>query len=204
MQDVTAFILAGGRSSRMGEEKAFLEINGRGLIDHVIIACHGVAEDMFIVGPKDKFGAYGRIVNDIYPDSGPLGGIHAALERSRTELSLMLAVDTPLISTEFLNFLTSIARESKATVIVPKANGGFQPLCAVYRKPFAAIAEKALRTKQLKIDPLFPADSTRIVTEQEIRDAGFDPAILANLNTKEEYERAATNAQFKRHGARAE
>lgn len=175
----------------MGQEKAFMQIAGKGLIDRVISACHNVAEDTFIVGPKEKFGAYGRIVNDIYPDSGPLGGIHAALERSRTELSLMLPVDTPFVTTEFLKFITDIARESRAVVTVPKANGGFQPLCAVYRKPFATIAETALKARQLKIDPLFPADSTRIVTEEEIRAAGFDPTVLDNLNTQEEYERAA-------------
>lgn len=188
---MTAFILAGGKSSRMGEEKAFMQINGKGLIDRVISAAHNVAEDTFVVGPKDKFGAYGRIVNDVYPDCGPLGGIHAALDRSRTELSLMLPVDTPFITTEFLQFLTDIARDNKALVTVPKANGGFQPLCAVYRKGFAAIAEKALKEKRLKIDPLFTPDVARVVTEDEIRSAGFDPAILDNLNTREEYERAA-------------
>lgn len=191
MQDVTAFILAGGKSSRMGEEKAFMQIQGKGLIDRIISAAHNVSEDTFVVGPKDKFGAYGRIVNDVYPDSGPLAGIHAALERSRTELSLVLPVDTPFVTTEFLKFLTDTARESKAIVTVPRVGGRLQPLCAVYRKPFAAIAEQALKEKRLKIDPLFPPESTRVISEEEIRAAGFDPAILDNLNTKEEYERAA-------------
>src|ERR1051325_2894985 len=78
MHDVTAFILAGGQSSRMGTEKAFLELEGQLLIDRMIDIAKPVAEQLRIVGPKQKFAAFGQIATDIYQDRGPLGGIHAA------------------------------------------------------------------------------------------------------------------------------
>src|SRR5207248_3356593 len=154
-------------------DKAFLEVNGRMMIDHAIAQAHSVAQDIFIVGPKEKFGAFGRIIKDIYPDCGPLGGIHAALDRSRTNLTLVLAVDTPFITTEFLKYLLNEAKASNATVTVPKTADGFQPLCAVYSQDFLPIAQAALAAGQYKIDPLFPSDKTEII--ELARHPEFDP-----------------------------
>src|SRR5437879_13115049 len=115
-----------------GQDKAFLKFGSRTLIEQVIQSAKNVADDVFIVGPKDKFSAFGRIVEDVYPDCGPLGGIHAALGRSRTDLNLMVPVDMPFISSEFLLFLTDQARKSNAMVTVPHVNVGLQPPCSVY------------------------------------------------------------------------
>jgi len=189
MHDVTAFILAGGQSSRMGTEKAFLEFEGHLLIDHMIGIAKAVAEQMRIVGPKQKFAAFGQIATDIYPERGPLGGIHAALEISRTEFNLMLAIDMPFIEPKFLAYLLQQAQHSQALVTVPHV-GGYQPLCACYRKEFENIADRALAAGKNKIDALFAPETTRVIDEQEFAKLGYPVSMFQNLNTKDDYERA--------------
>jgi len=165
----------------MGQDKAFLEVGGRMMIDHAIVQAHAVADEIFIVGPKEKFGAFGRIVRDIYQDCGPLGGLHAALSRSRTNLSLVLAVDTPFIAVDFLKLLVDQAKASRTTVTVARTGDGLQPLCAVYTKDFLPITQAALEAKNYKIDPLFPKNSTHIVDLAQHPE--FDAAMFQNINS---------------------
>jgi len=190
MHDVTAFILAGGQSSRMGTEKAFLEFEGHLLIDHMIVIAKSVAEQMRIVGPKQKFSAFGQIATDIFPERGPLGGIHAALEISRTEFNLMLAIDMPLVEPKFLAYLLQQSQHSQALVTVPHVGGGYQPLCACYRKEFESVAERALVAGKNKIDALFAPEITRVIDEAEFAKLGYPVSMFQNLNTKEDYEKA--------------
>jgi molybdenum cofactor guanylyltransferase len=186
VRDLTTFILAGGKSTRMGAEKAFLKLGKRLLIDHAIMMARPLECDIFIIGDKEKFGAYGRVVKDVFPDCGPLGGIHAALNRSETPLNLMLAVDTPFIRSEYLFQLVEEARHNNSMVTVTKTTDGLQPLCAVYRKEFKDIAETALTAGRMKIDRLF-SKGTVIFDSRRL---GYDPKMFENLNTKEAYERA--------------
>ena len=121
------FVLAGGKSSRMGPntDKAFLEFDGQTLLDRALGVMAEVCDDVTIVGDPAKFakhvsGQRGTVVADVFPGCGPLGGIHAALANSTAELNLMLAVDMPFVSGELLAFLFATAVESGATVTVPR------------------------------------------------------------------------------------
>ena len=187
---VAAFVLAGGKSTRMGQDKAFLELGGCTLLAHALDLAGTVAQDMRIVGDANKFAAFGSVVEDVYHERGPLGGIHAALVSSTTELNLMLAVDLPFLRPEFLQYLILEARRTGAVVTVPRAGGGLQPLCAVYRRAFAEVAERSLRQGRNKIDPLFAEVETRVVSEEDLSLAGFSGEMFRNLNTPEEWEEA--------------
>ncbi|MCU1284721.1 MAG: molybdenum cofactor guanylyltransferase [Acidobacteriales bacterium] len=179
----------------MGSEKAFLSLSGKTLIEHAITKAKSIAADVFIVGPKEKFSAYGRTVQDVYPDCGPLAGIHAALKRSVTEFSLVLGVDTPFLHPDFLSYLVAESRKNSALVTVPKTNAGLQPLCAVYRKEFLPIAEHALLAGNYKIDALFPGNSSVVqFTSEEVKLQGFDPEMFDNINSPQDYERAVKRA----------
>ena len=191
VDDVTAFILAGGKSIRMGKDKAFLEFKGRILLARALELAAGVAKNVRIVGDPSKFAAFGRVIEDIYCEHGPLGGIHAALLSSSTELNLMLAVDLPLVEPNFLKYLVSVARDANAVVTVPRASDGLQPLCAVYRRGFAEVAEQSLAQGKNKIDALFAAVETRILGQEELSGAGFSGRMFNNLNTPEEFQKAA-------------
>lgn len=192
MEAITGFILAGGKSSRMGTEKALLAVDGKTLIDHAIAQARSISEDILIAGPKETFSAYGRLVADVYKDCGPLGGIHGALTRTQTDLNLMLSVDTPFITKDFLAYLADAARNNpQAVVTVPRTKDGLQPLCAIYRKSFLPMAEQALKEGRLKLDALFHPASTHIIdlSSDVMKQRGFSSAMFDNLNTREDYER---------------
>jgi molybdopterin-guanine dinucleotide biosynthesis protein A len=188
--DVTAFVLAGGQSSRMGREKAMLELGGRTLLERALELALTVAAEAMVVGSRGEFERYGRVLEDVYPEQGPLGGIHAALWASPTDLNLILAVDTPFLEARFLEFLVAQARESGAVVTLPRTADGFHPLAAVYRRAFREVAEQALAEGRNKIDALFAEVEIRVLEEAELRQLAFAPAIFENLNTQEDLERA--------------
>ena len=188
--DLTAFIVAGGKSTRMGRDKAFLEVGGRTLLARALDSAGAVARDVRIAGDARKFAAFGPVVEDVYRESGPLGGIHAALVNSDTELNLMLAVDLPFVQPKFLEYLILRARDRDAVVTVPRAGGGSQPLCAVYRRSFAEVADRALRSGRNKIDALFAEVETQMLGEEELSQAGFSGEMFRNLNTPSEWEQA--------------
>jgi len=187
---ITAFVLAGGKSSRMGSDKAFLRLQEETLLTRALKVAGSVAKEVRIVGDGNKFAAFGRVVEDTYRDRGPLGGIHAALSTTTTELNLILAVDLPFVVPKFLKFLLVRARESGAMVTVPRAGSGLQPLCAAYRRGFAEVAESSLREGKNKIDSLFAKVTTCVIEESELVWDGFPVGMFRNLNTPEEFERA--------------
>src|SRR5208282_1037037 len=132
------FLLAGGKSSRMGmnTDKAFLDFRGQTLLDRALTVMAAVCGSVAIVGDPAKFSKYGSTkyapaVADIFPGCGPLAGIHAALLHSTADLNLMLAVDMPFVSSELLSFLFAAAADNDAIVTVPRTSKGFQPLCAI-------------------------------------------------------------------------
>jgi molybdopterin-guanine dinucleotide biosynthesis protein A len=184
---VAAFILAGGKSTRMGADKAFLPMNGRTLLAHALETAHTLTNSVFIVGDPAKFAGFGPTIPDIFPDTGPLGGIHAALAADKAEFNLMLGVDMPLMSGSLLSYLVQQAQASSAMVTIPYIAGFLQPLCAVYRKDFAAVAEHALRAANYKIDPLFRTLEIRQIADSELQEKGFSERLFANVNTAEEY-----------------
>lgn len=186
----TAFVLAGGKSTRMRTDKAFVLLRGQTLLDRMLEVARGITPQVAIVGDPAKFAAFPRVIEDIFRNCGPLGGIHAALRSSTTDRNLILAVDVPFVSPAFLQFVLATSRESSATVTVARTTEGWQPLCAVYRKHFADLAERALRNRRYKIDALFAETDVRIIEESELTVAGFSSELFRNLNTPEDLSNA--------------
>jgi molybdopterin-guanine dinucleotide biosynthesis protein A len=186
MDGVSAFVLAGGKSTRMNADKAFVEFDGSTLLARALKLAANASSETWIVGPRQKFARFAQVVEDAFPNHGPLGGIHAALRVSNTDLNFLLAVDLPFVEVSFVQYLLSQAQASNAMATVPRAGGGWQPLCAVYRKPFADVAETALHQSANKIDPLFAKVDVRVVEEMELTRAGFSPEMFRNLNTPDD------------------
>lgn len=180
------FVLAGGKSLRMGADKAFLEFDGQTLLSRALGVVAAVCGCVTIVGDPSRSRQYGTAVADIFPGCGPLGGIHAALASSHSELNLMLAVDMPFVTRELLEFLFAVAETSDAAITVPRVGKGFQPLCAIYRREFVATAEAALRAGKYKIDAVFADVSTHVIEESELAAAGFSERYFFNVNTPQD------------------
>jgi len=190
MGDIAAFVLAGGQSRRMGTDKAFIDWKGRPLLQHALELAASVCPRLSIVGATDKFSRFGPVVEDHFLARGPLAGIHAALRSSKADLNLILAVDLPFLEPRFLKFLLEQAQQSTPLVTVPRTADGWQPLCAVYRRDFAEVADTALRLGRNKIDPLFSEVDLRVIQENELRNFRFSAQMFRNLNTPEDLDHA--------------
>ena len=190
VDSASGFVLAGGKSSRMGQDKAFMQFGKRTLLAHALELARAAAGGVWIVGSAEKFAAFGPVLEDVFPGRGPLAGIQSALATTRTELNLITAVDMPFLQLDFVNYLIARARASQAQVIVPRAGGGLQPLCAVYRKDFEAVARRSLQTGKNKIDLLFTEVQTLIIEPPELERNGFGEEMFRNLNTKQDWQEA--------------
>jgi len=193
MTTAAAFVLTGGKSSRMGQEKSALLLNGNTLLERAIQIASAASDDVQLLGAP-YLPAVGRcgitVIPDRFPGCGPLAGIDAALAATNAELNFILSVDTPFVPSTVVRFLVDRARGNDALVTYPRLTSGYQPLCAVYRKEFGPIAEAALRTGHYKIDPLFARIPTCTIDDTELRKLGFGDEIFDNLNTPEDWERA--------------
>ena len=195
MDDVSAFVLAGGQSRRMGMDKAFIELEGQSLLVRALNLVTGITPNVQILGSKANFGEFGKVVEDQFPNHGPLGGIHAALRASSSELNLILAVDMPFVPEKFLRYLVGIARQHDAVVTVPKVSGRWQPLCAIYRPPFADLAQNALQKGHNKIDALYRETTLQVLEESELERDGFSSDMFRSLNTPEDLRDAKSRLQ---------
>lgn len=174
----------------MGVNKALVSFQGATLLERAQAITHQVCERVFLVGSHELYGVFGECLEDIYRDCGPLAGIHVALVSSTTPYSLIIAVDTPFLSAEFLNYLIERALESAATVTVPSISGIVQPLCAVFARDFLPLAEAALQAGRYKVERVFPRERMLIVSDAELTVFEKAAEMFDNLNTPEDLERA--------------
>jgi molybdenum cofactor guanylyltransferase len=193
--DWAVFILAGGKSTRMGTDKAFVTLEGRTLLSRMLDLARSVTPAVSIVGAREKYAPFAPVVEDIFPDCGPLGGIHSALCASQKDLNLILAVDVPFVSLALLQYLVRRARGApSAMVTVARSSQGWQPLCAVYRRSFAGVAERALREGRYKISALFEEVPSEVITPSDLEASGFAERIFRNLNTPEDLATASPSS----------
>jgi molybdopterin-guanine dinucleotide biosynthesis protein A len=142
-ENVSGFVLAGGRSSRMGRDKALLEIDGVTLIVRAVTLLRSVLDEATVIASKAGYESLGlRIVGDDFPGFGPLGGIATALHISKKPWNLVIACDLPYLSKAWLEYLIERALKSEADAVVPMNVRGPEPLCAMYHKN----AEQRIRT----------------------------------------------------------
>jgi len=148
-----AYVLVGGRSSRMGRDKALLPLQGRTLVELVVAQAAAVTGNIILVGETSRYANLGYpVIEDIFPGLGPLSGMHAALTHSRSDWNLILACDLPQISADFLVQLMARAEISQAAAIIPVGPDAVpQPLCAAYRRECAAAIAPALENRVSKI-----------------------------------------------------
>jgi molybdopterin-guanine dinucleotide biosynthesis protein A len=156
--DVEGFVLAGGRSSRMGRDKALLRVDGRPLVEVALdkIRRIGVAAPR-IGGAQTDLSSYARVVPDLHPGCGPLSGIEAALAATTQPLNVFLPVDMPLLPSRFLSWMLLRAEITGALVTVPRINGQPQPLCAVYHRDLLRPITASLLAGNYKVMPVVRA-----------------------------------------------
>lgn len=189
---VSAVVLAGGKSSRMGRPKALLPFDGEPLIAHTVRLLQKVFPDIVLVAaPGQELPALPvTLVRDEVAYQGPVAGILYGLRAAREDLCFVTSCDAPFLNGELIAHLLSVATEYD--VVVPYWEGRLQPLHAVYRRSVAPLLQEQLERGELRPIFLYQKVRTREVSEEEIR--RFDPEGLSfrNMNSPEDYQAALT------------
>jgi molybdenum cofactor guanylyltransferase len=177
----------------MGSDKALLNVGDETFLSIALRNAREISASPVIVGDAVRYAAFGEVVEDRFRGCGPLGGIHAALCASVTELNLILSVDLPMMKADFLRWLVDQAGATQEFATVPRFNGRPEPLCAVYRREVLPVVESALQAGRYKVGQIFSYVPTRFLSEVELLSAGFTADIFRNVNTPEEYEWAKSH-----------
>ena len=188
-EDLCAVILAGGKSRRMGSNKALVTVDGRSLIRIVIDRVLPLTRRILVsADEEDAYRFLGfPVVPDRYRDHGPLAGVHAAMHHEEATLYLVLACDLPSVPTRLLENLVRLAEGYDAAI--PRSEGGLaHPLCAVYRRSCLPRIEEALERGARKVIATFLDGPLRIRWVPH-GDGPFDDSDLANINTPGDLQR---------------
>jgi molybdopterin-guanine dinucleotide biosynthesis protein A len=187
---ISCIVLAGGESKRLGTDKAFLRIGGRVLIEGIVEKMARIGDEVIIVtNSPQKYGHLEvRLVGDIYPGIGALGGIYSGLRAARSEYGLVVACDMPFLDLRLLRYMILLALGHD--VVIPRVGGLTEPLHAIYSKECLQPMERLLSAGRLKIIEFFPEVRVRYVEEHEVK--LFDPQCLSffNINTPADLEKA--------------
>ncbi|HAX92765.1 MAG TPA: hypothetical protein DCY25_02255 [Bacteroidales bacterium] len=181
--DITAIVLAGGKSKRMGgPDKSMLPVNGVPMIQHIVSQLEKHFREIIIGGDEKKYSFLGhKVVPDETEGSGPLMGVYSCLSRSDTELNFITACDIPEISLELIEKMIEISEG--ADIVMPvNESGKYEPLHAIYRRTVLPAARKQLGEGRLRLTDLAGNVKTRYIS--------FDGSgWYHNINYKEDYER---------------
>jgi len=185
---MTAVILAGGKSSRMGSNKAFLKLKGKTFIELQIELLREMFDEIFISANTPSEYEYLNlpIFKDVYPDKGPLGGIYTSLINSSSFYTFMLACDMPFVEPELIKHLKDLTNEYD--VVIPKSEKGLEPLHAFYSKKCIDPIKRELDGNNLRIISFFPHVNVKIVELDNLISWNSFKNSIKNLNTREEYE----------------
>ena len=194
---LSVVIQAGGQSARMGENKALKPFLGRPLIQRVIERIQPVADELFITTnlPEELAFLHVRLVPDLRPGRGALGGLYTAIASAHEPFVGVVACDMPFANAALLRAGAEFLKREAVDLVIAKTDEGFEPLHAVYRRETCLPAiESAMEANQWKVIAWFPNVQVRVFTSEEIQ--RYDPNGLAfqNLNTPEEFSEAERRA----------
>lgn len=187
---MTGIILAGGKNTRMGLNKALLRLHGRAIIEHIIEVIEPIFSEILLVSNSLNDFKFLRLksVRDIPSAEGSLAGIYSGLVYSKTYRSFFFACDMPFINPDLIKFMMGESRSHD--VIIPQGRSGLEPLHAVYSKDCLNPIKDQLDRKNLKIVDFFSQVKVKLIDQSTIR--RFDPDEIGffNLNTRADYEKA--------------
>jgi molybdenum cofactor guanylyltransferase len=175
--EAEGFVLAGGRSTRMGRDKAALEVAGRSLLEHmrgklrslgIRARVAGASPDVERVAGSVAQSRQDEYLADTQPGCGPLSGIESALRATDAAWNLCVAVDLPLLPAAWLRYLLERAEITRARATIPYVGGRPQPLCAIYHRDLLPWVSAALRRGDYKVMRVLEAAALELGGEREI------------------------------------
>jgi molybdopterin-guanine dinucleotide biosynthesis protein A len=193
---VRGYVLAGGGSTRFGQDKALAEIDGKPMLARMCELLAIVTSEVRVVAAPHKYASLGiDSVADRWPGEGPLGGIITALQHTEAddpqcEWNLMVSCDMPFLTREWIAFLAQRAASSEAQVVLPRSHHGLEPLCACYKTNGAAALQAVFETGERKVTRALQQVKTEVLDEAEWKRFDSDGRLFWNMNTPVDYDEA--------------
>ena len=189
MDGVVGFVVAGGRSRRMRQDKALLPWGPATLLDHAIERLQRVSDEVRILcGAEPRYGDRGiPTVTDVIENEGALGGVFSGLLDLDRPLGLFLAVDLPAVPVPLLEALLAAATGWDA--VVPRSPGGPEPLCAIYSRACVDPIRRRLRAGDAKMTSFWPDVRVREISPGDLARFGDPASLFANVNAESDYAR---------------
>jgi molybdopterin-guanine dinucleotide biosynthesis protein len=191
--DISTAILCGGRSSRMGQNKAFLEYNNKRFVDRLKTELSGFGETVISAAGQGEYDYLGiPVFIDEHENIGPIEGIYQVLKNIKNDYAFICAVDMPFIKKELVMYMMNfIATDYNCYVI--KDEDRVQPLCAIYSKKILPVIEKQIENGKYRLIDILNNTSTKYI---ELKYTCFDKNIVRNVNTPQEYKKLALPIVF--------
>lgn len=182
----TAAILCGGKSSRMGFDKSEVKVNGKLLIEIIAEKLEQVFENIILISnDKVKFkNIKYKVVEDIIPDSGPMGGIYTALKHSSSKFTFITACDMPVINVPYLKYMEELIKSQGLKGVASYNSGYVEPLHAFYSKEMLSSFKSALSENNYKLLNVMNNCNMYYVKDEKVREFSKDMNIFTNLNYK--------------------
>lgn len=188
---VEGFILAGGKSSRMGRDKALLSLAGEPILLRTAELMRPLVRRVAVIGPRERYEALGlNCIPDDLPACGPLGGISTLLRVTATDWNLVISCDLPFLTRDWLLFLIQRGMDSEAGVVFPVSDFGQEPLCAMYHKRCTEAVAGALSRGVRKISDALHDITIELLSRKIWRRFDPDGLLLKNMNGPEDYAEA--------------
>lgn len=185
-------IQAGGKSSRMGQDKGLIDFGGMALVAYIYQQIKGLSNDIFIVSNSpEEYNAFGLpVYKDVYRNIGALGGIHTVLSSMKTDHALVLACDMPFVNRDVIEQLISYA--NNYDVVVPRIDprGFVEPFKAVYGRTCLTEVEAAIQQGKRRVISFFDNVRVKYVDREELQPYDPDFQSFMNVNTPEDLEKA--------------
>lgn len=192
--DITCVILAGGKSLRLGHDKVLETVGKKSLLERVVSCIDSLAKEIIIVTrearsfPQLSGHPRLKVVTDIFPGRGSLGGIYTGLVTSDSFYNLVVAADMPFLSRPLLDYMIKVS--DGFDFILPRVNNLYEPLHAVYSKNCIAPAERMIEQDRKVIVDLFNDVKVRFVDGEEVSRFDAEHLSFFNINTREDLDKA--------------
>jgi molybdopterin-guanine dinucleotide biosynthesis protein A len=167
--DVSGYVLAGGKSSRMGQDKALLQLAGKPLVLRAVEKLRRVCAEVSILGSSPQLEAYAPLIRDVHEGCGPVGGIEAALLHSTKAWNFFMAVDMPFLPAGFLDgWVRSVMRQQNARVALFTVDDVPQPALCLLHREVAPFVSDAVTRGRFKLFPLLVEVGKELAAQKEM------------------------------------
>lgn len=189
-EGINGFVLAGGKSRRMGQDKTMMRLGGTPLVLRAAEILRPFVRRIALLAPADRYSDLGLpVVVDQWPGEGPLAAVCTGLRDSCERWNVFLACDLPLVSRQFMQLLVERIRATRSDAVVPRTEDGWQPLSAAYHSHCRTSFVQAIQEGRRNLIGALDEVRVEAITRDEMVSAGVSEGEFVNMNTPEDWAR---------------